>query len=124
MIRSFHVEMASQTTYLMVSTPDDPSSVPNHPVIEDYNLDLHTEQKRNDGQCKSITFIHESTLEEQSDLKKPARKLSMSFPSATIVLHVVEERFDHIEWVQTKLYSEGKEAGEIEHGYIFNVGGE
>ena len=117
------VAMAFQITYLVVSSPDDPSSVREHSVIEEYDLDLHAEQSRKDDQCPSVTFIHEHPLEETSDMTEPARKLSTAFPGATIVLHVIEERFDHIERLQMKMYSGGKDAGEVEHGYIFNIGG-
>lgn len=115
--------MASQVTYLVVSSPDDPSSVREHSVIEEYDLDLHAEQRREDDQCPSVTFVHEHPLEETWDMTEPARKLSTAFPGATIVLHVIEERFDHIERLQMKMYSAGKDAGEVEHGYIFNIGG-
>ena len=116
--------MASIKTYLVVSSPDDPTSVRGHSVIEEYDLDLHTEQESKDNQCASVTFVHESTLEEHSDMTGPARELSTAFPDATVVLHVIEERFDHIERLQMHIYSGGKEAGEVEHGYIFNIGGE
>jgi len=116
--------MASIKTYLVVSSPDDPTSVCDHSVIEEYDFDLHTEQERKDNQCASVTFVHESTLEEYSDVTSPARELSTAFPDATVVLHVIEERFDHIERLQTHIYSEGKEAGGVEHGYILNIGAE
>ena len=116
--------MASIVTYVVVSSPGDPSSVRDHSLIEEYNLELHREQKRKDGECASVTFIHETTLEDREDLTNPARELSTAFPEATIVLHVIEKRFDHIERLQMNLYSEGKNAGEIEHGYIFNRGSE
>jgi hypothetical protein len=34
----------------------------------------------------------------------------------------VEERFNNVEHVRTVVYIAGREAGEIEHGFAFNVG--
>jgi hypothetical protein len=118
------VAMASTITYLIVSSPDDPDSVRDHRVIEECDFDLHAEQKRTDNQCASVTFVHESTLEDHWDATEPARELSTAFPSATVVLHVIEERFDHIERLQMNIYSGGRNAGEVEHGYVFNIGGD
>jgi hypothetical protein len=116
--------MASQITYVVVSSPNDLSLVREHAVIEEYDFHTHAHQKKETDQCASVTFVHETTLEDGTDMTKPAKELSTAFPDATVVLHVIEERFDHIERLQMKMYSEGKYAGEVEHGYIFNIGGE
>ncbi len=112
--------MASLTTYLLVSGPDAPHDVETHPALESYELTVR--DVTDDEAVPRITLVHESPLEDRVDLSEPARALSTAFPNATVVLSVVEERFDHIERLETLLYRDGNKAGKIEHGYVFNVG--
>jgi hypothetical protein len=112
--------MASLTTYLLVSGPDAPRDVETHPALESY--DVTARDVTDDEAVPRITLVHESALEDRVDLREPARALSAAFPTATVVLSVVEERFDHIERLETRLYRDGNNAGKIEHGYVFNVG--
>lgn len=114
--------MASVVTYLVVSAPNDPSAVQAHAALEDTPLELQKTTEADDGQTASLTFIHQESLEEASDLNVTAQTLSGAFPQATILLTVIEERFDHVERLKTKMYSDGNEAGELEHGHIFNIG--
>jgi len=114
--------MASVITYLVVSAPDDPSAVQGHTALEDTPLELQETTEAADGQAPSLTFAHQESLEDAPGLNTTARALSEAFSEATVLLTVIEERFDHIERLQTKIYSDGNDAGELEHGYIFNIG--
>ncbi|MEF8794899.1 MAG: hypothetical protein V5A22_03350 [Salinivenus sp.] len=113
--------MASLTTYLLVSGADTPRDVETHPALESYDLTVRNVTDDEEA-VPRITLVHESPLEDRVDLSEPARALSTAFPNATVVLSVVEERFDHIERLETLLYRDGNNAGKIEHGYVFNVG--
>lgn len=114
--------MASVITYLVVSAPDDPSAVQGHAALEDTPFELQEATGAADGQVPSLTFAHQAPLEDASDLNATARTLSDAFPEAIVLLTVIEERFDHIERLKSKMYSAGNDAGELEHGYIFNIG--
>lgn len=114
--------MATITTYLLVSGADDQEAVQSHPVVDHWNLDVRNTREEHSDQVAGVKLVHESPLEDQDDLTTPAQTLSADFPSATVLLCEVEERFDHIERLQTKMYRKGKNAGNVEHGYIFNVG--
>jgi hypothetical protein len=48
--------------------------------------------------------------------------LSSAFPEAPVTYCEVEERFNNVEHFRTVVYVAGREAGEIEHGFAFNVG--
>jgi len=115
--------MASLTTYLLVSGVDDPEELTTHQVIEDCDLDVHTPADP-EADIVTVTFVDASPLEEAEDLDGPARELSAAFPTAVVQVCVVEERFDQVERVRTVLYRDGTHAGEIEHGYVFNIGGD
>jgi hypothetical protein len=113
--------MASLTTYLLVSGVDAPQAIETHSVLESYELEVRSVND-DEGEVPRLTLVHESPLEDRVDLSDPARALSGAFPEATVMVTVVEERFDHIERLETLLYRDGNKAGRIEHGYVFNVG--
>ena len=113
--------MAALTTYILVSGVEAPRDLETHPALEAYDLEVRDETTGEDAPSR-ITFVHESALEDRVDLHEPARALSAAVPEASVVLSVVEERFDHIERLETVLYRDGNKAGRIEHGYVFNVG--
>ena len=113
--------MASLTTYLMVSGVNAPRDLEDHPDLAPHDLEVRDVTDAEDT-VPQVTFVHESGLEDRVDLSDAARGLSAAHPDASVVLSVVEERFDHIERLETVLYRGGKKAGKIEHGYVFNVG--
>ncbi|MFB6246960.1 MAG: hypothetical protein ABEL97_00140 [Salinibacter sp.] len=113
--------MASLTTYLLVSGVDAPRDLEGHPALESYDVETYNVTDDEDGPSR-VTLVHESDLEDRVDLSDAARALSAAFPDASVVLSVVEERFDHVERLKTVLYRGGNTAGRIEHGYVFNVG--
>jgi len=113
--------MASLTTYLLVSGIENPQEVKMHPIVADRKFDLHdATEAEADGE--TVVFVTSAALEEAEDLSGPARALSSAFPSAIVQLCEAEERFDQLERVRTVLYQDGAWAGEIEHGYVFNIG--
>jgi hypothetical protein len=113
--------MASLTTYLLVSGAEDLDEVRQHPVVAERDLDVHDSADPETGSA-SLTFVDTAALEEAADHDETAQTLSSAFPSAVVQLCVVEERFDQVERLRTVLYRNGTSAGEIEHGYIFNIG--
>jgi len=115
--------MASLTTYLLVSGVDDADEVTSHPIVDEWDLDVHTPADP-EADVVTLTFVNTAPLEEAEDLEEAARDLSTAFPAAVVQVCAVEERFDQVERVQTVLYRDGMHAGEIEHGYVFNIGGE
>lgn len=114
--------MSTITTYLLVAGAEDQEAVQNHSIIENWTLDVSSTREGEENQMADVTFVHESTIDDRDDLTEPAQMLSTAFPSATVLLCEVEERFDHIERVQTRMYRDGNDAGHIEHGFVFNVG--
>lgn len=116
--------MATKITYLIVSGSDDISAVQDHPFVAESGLERQDTRESGPQQAAAVTFAVEQTLEEGDKLIEPARKMSTDFPEATVVLCEVEERFDQVERLQTIVFMDGKNAGDIEHGYIYNVGQE
>lgn len=114
--------MATTTTYVLVSGVEEIDAVREHPVITESDLDHTLTREAEPSQHPSVQFEAEHALDEAIDFEEPARALSDAFPEATVVLCVVEERFDHVERLKTELFVNGKEGGKVEHGYIFNVG--
>jgi len=112
--------MATVTTYVLISNPDDPDAVEEHDVIDDHGFDL---QNREEGEGRaSLRYKTETALQERANLEEPVRELSTAFPEAAVTFCEVEERFNNVEHVRTVVYIDGREAGEIEHGFAFNVG--
>jgi len=112
--------MATVTTYVLVSRPDDPDAVDDHDVIEDHGFELQNREE-DDGET-SLRYKVETALQEDIDLEGPVRRLSGDLPEAVVTFCEVEERFNNVEHVRTVVYIAGREAGEIEHGFAFNVG--
>ena len=112
--------MATVTTYVLVSNPDDPDAVEDHDVIEDHGFELQNREEGEDG--ASLRYRTETALQERVSLEEPVRALSSAFPEAPVTFCEVEERFNNVEHVRTVVYIAGREAGEIEHGFAFNVG--
>jgi len=115
--------MAGLTTYVLVSGVDDPEDVNTHPILAEHELEVH-DSADSEVETARITFVESTALEDAEDLSDVARDLSAAFPTAVVQLCVVEERFDQVERLRTVLYRDGTHAGEIEHGYVFNIGGE
>lgn len=114
--------MASNISYVLVSDPDDVTAVKNHDIVEEYDLNLH-DMETEEGAVATITFRLERPLEDAPDLATAARTLSSDFSTATVLLCDIEERFDHIERTHSRIFREGTNAGQVEHGFVFNIGG-
>jgi hypothetical protein len=114
--------MASVITYLLVSAPDDPAAVASHATLDDTPLEHQETTEAASGRIASVRFAHQASLEDAPDLDATARSLSDACPEATVILTVVEERFDHVERLKTTVFQDGCPAGGLEHGYIFNIG--
>lgn len=119
--RLFHY-MATITTYLLVSGLEDPRSVLDHDLFGDYAFEQRETQEAGEHQRSALTFALEQPLDEAEDLSGAIRDFSADVPSATVVLCEVEERFDQVERLQLHLFRNGKDGGDLEHGYVFNVG--
>lgn len=114
--------MATITTYLLVSGPEHPETVPEHSFFEALDFELRETVTSETEHTESLTFVREKPLEEAEDLSGAVRQFSGDIPMATVVLCVVEERFDQMERLQMQVFRDGKSGGEVEHGYVFNVG--
>lgn len=114
--------MASVVTYLLVSNPKDPDAVREHPIVQEHGFELQTASNETEGELPALKFGVASALDDSSSLEAPCRELSAAFPEATITFCEIEERFDQIEHVRSVVFIDGQQAGEIEHGYVFNVG--
>lgn len=113
--------MASVTTYLLVSGPEDPDSVHGHPMIVESGFDLQQTFPAEEG-LPAVRFATESALEEHESLMEPCRQLSQDFPEATIVVYEVEERFHQVEHLKSAVFVDGQPAGHVEHGSVLTVG--
>lgn len=114
--------MADVVSYILISQPDDRNAVKEHSIIDEFGLELqHEEDDETDG-LSSLRFGITSSLEEKPNLESPCRTLSSDFPKSVVTLCEVEERFDQVEHLRSVVYIRGQQAGEIEHGYILNVG--
>lgn len=114
--------MATTTTYLLISGIDDMDAVMDHSVLSEYNLDHQETFEASDRQVSAVRLARKQPLEDGVDLAAPARSLSADVSNATVVLCEVEERFDQVERLRTLVFIGGKKAGDLEHGYIFNIG--
>lgn len=114
--------MATVVTYLLVSDPKDPQSVRSHPLLEDHDFETHSAKQEESDALPALRFSTTNALEDRPNLENPCRKLSSNFPEATITLCEVKERFDQVEHLRSVVFMDGKRAGEIEHGYVLNVG--
>lgn len=116
-------DMATRTTYLLISGISDLDHGRNLPVFSEYNLEHRKTYASSSDQAPALKYAIEEPLEEAVDLSQGAQALSKELPEATVLLCDVEERFDQIDNVHTVMFIGGKRAGEIEHGHVFNVGG-
>lgn len=114
--------MASVITYLLVSNPDSKEAVQSHSIVKDHGFEVQETSKEQNESVPALRFVVRTPLEETSDLETPCRKLSAAFPETTVTYCEVEERFEQVEHVRTVVFIGGRHAGEIEHGYILNVG--
>lgn len=113
--------MATLTTYLLVSNPEDPTAVQSDSILEQHPFELEdTEEK--EGSIPVLKFVATAELEEAPSLEEPSRELSAEYPEATITFCEVEERFGQVERLRTVVFISGKCAGDIDHGYVLNVG--
>lgn len=117
--------MAAVTTHLILSGPElDGETVARHFLFEDVEFGEVEDHESSPEQQPHLHLRHESPLEEEGvDFPRLAREASEVFPGATVLVLEVEERFGQVERVQTRLFIGGKDAGEVEQGYVFNVGG-
>ncbi len=114
--------MATVVTYLLVSAPDDPEAVRSHPLLEEHGFESHPMEDGEEEALPALRFAVASALEESASLEAPCRELSAAFPEAIITFCEVEERFDQVEHLRSVVFIGGQRAGEIEHGYVFNMG--
>lgn len=114
--------MATVVTYLLVSNPSEPDAVRTHSTIQEHGFEPHPIEAQEAGALPALRFTVETALEDSTGLQEPGRKLSASFPEATVTVCEVEERFDQVEHLHSVVFIDGKQAGEIEHGYVLNIG--
>lgn len=114
--------MATVVTYLLVSAPDDPEAVRSHPVLDEHGFEPQPMEDQEEDALPALRFAVASALEGSGSLEAPCRELSSAFPEATVTFCEVEERFDQIEHLRSVVFIGGRQAGEIEHGYVYNMG--
>lgn len=115
--------MATVVTYLLVSDPEDPEAVRSHSIIDEHGFEPRAlETSEGEDTLPALKFAVTSALEDRPALEGPCRELSAAFPEATVTYCEVEERFDHVEHLRSVVFINGTRAGDIEHGYVFNVG--
>lgn len=116
--------MATITTYLLVSNPDHPEAVREHSLFSAFDFDHRETIESGQRQLPALRFAIQHRLEEDVELEEAVRRFSRDVPEATVVLSEVEERFDQVERLQVVVFRDGKRGGNVEHGYIYNVGPE
>jgi hypothetical protein len=115
--------MATLVTYLLVSNPNDPDAVSAHPTLQEHGFERRPmEDPKDDDALPALRFAVASALEDSVSLEEPCRELSAAFPDATITFCEVEERLDQVEHLRSIVFIDGQKAGEIEHGYVLNIG--
>ena len=114
--------MAAITTYLLISGIEEPGVVQSHALFEEHDFELRDRFEPDGEQLPALQFAMEHPIEEAVDLEEDIRQLSVDVPEATVVMCEVEERFDHVERLQLNVFSNGKRGGNIEHGYVLNIG--
>jgi hypothetical protein len=115
--------MATIVTYLLVSNPKDPDAVREHPVLQKHGFEPRPMEGEDEHELPALKFAVASALDDSASLEGPCRELSAAFPDATITFCEVEERFEQVERLRSIVFIDGRRAGEIEHGHLFNVGG-
>jgi hypothetical protein len=114
--------MATITTYVLVSGPEDLASVPEHELFSAYAFEQRGTQEGGEEQLPAATFALEQPLDDAEELVGVVRAFSADVPTASVVLCEVEERFDQVERLQLHVFRDWKRGGAVEHGYVFNVG--
>lgn len=114
--------MATVVSYVLISGPRNPDDLAEHPVFDDDGFALKEHAGDASDELSSLTFALTTSLEEKPSLDDECQTLSSEFPEAVVTLCQVEERFDQIEHLRSVVYMQGQQAGEIEHGYVLNVG--
>lgn len=115
--------MATRTTYLLLSGVEDVEALEDLPLISANKFERQKTFRSSEEGWKAVRFAVEQPLEETADLTSEAKALSRELPEATVLLCEVEERFDQIDAIRAMAFVNGQNAGEIEHGHVFNVGG-
>jgi len=115
--------MASVTTYILISGIEHVEKVKNYGVLEDLEVEYEeTVREETDKPAGTIRYSVEQPLEDRVDLTPPSQQLSSSFPEGTVVICEIVNRFRQIERVETAVFRDGDQVGDIEHGYVYNVG--
>lgn len=114
--------MATVVTYLLISDPDDPDAVRAHPVIDEHGFEARSRDGGGENALPALQFVVTSALEDRSSLEEPCRELSKDFPESTVTFCEVEERFEQVEHLRSVVFIGGRQAGEIEHGFVLNIG--
>lgn len=114
--------MADITTYVLVSGAAEPEAVPDHSLFAEYDFDHLETTDGGDQKLPCVTFALQHPIDETIEIEQPIRRFSGDVPQATVVACTVEERFDQVERLQLNVYRNGQKGGDVEHGYIFNVG--
>lgn len=114
--------MATVVTYLLVSNPKNPDAVRAHPTIQEHGFEFQAWEEEREGELPALKFAVAGALEDSTSLKGPCRELSAAFPDSIITFCEVEERFEQVEHFRSIVFIDGQEAGEIEHGHVFNIG--
>jgi hypothetical protein len=114
--------MATLTTYLLVSGIEQPEEIQSHDLFESYDFKEREAVESSDQELPTLKYALEQPLEEAVDLERDVRAFSAEAPGATVVMCEVEERFDQVERLQLIVFQDGRRGGEVEHGYVFNVG--
>ena len=116
--------MAQVTTYLLVSGLKEDERPERLPILKESEFEVEKRFKEKSDSCGAIRLLRQSPIEEHEPKQKIATELSKALPESTVTLCVTEERFGQIERLRTTVFKDGCHAGEIEHGSLYNVGGQ
>ena len=114
--------MATVTTYLLISGSGEGDQIRSHQLLDRYDFQEREASPSADRQLPTVVFVLEQPLEDVDDLEEEILAFSADIPDATVVLCEVEERFDQIERLNLVVFEDGKRGGDVEHGYLFNIG--
>lgn len=114
--------MAKVTTYLLVSNLKEGKTPEDHQVIGERGFEVEKIFDQKDSVTRAVQFSVEYPIEENESMKETATEISEAFPESTVTLCEVEQRLGQIEHVHTTVFQNGSYAGEIEHGFLYNVG--
>jgi hypothetical protein len=114
--------MATITTHLLVSGPSRLDGLSAHDLFGEYGFEERGTHEAGPEHLPAAKFVLKQPLEEAQHLEEEVRRFSTDVPDATVILCEVEERFDQVERLQIVVFRDGKRGGDVEHGYVFNVG--